>query len=403
MSIKKFQSVILVFVLFSGAPGIADELKETLVKKKVSVDLRYRFELVNQEGIENDAKASTLRLRLGYTTEEFSGFTIRVDLEAIKTIGFDDYNSTDNDKLDYPVVADPEDSELNQAFIIYSGIKDTFFTFGRQRIKLDNDRFIGNVGWRQNEQTYDAFMCVNTSIRNSTITFAHILNVNRIFGGHHSSLSDLDVSANIIHLNYVFSSGQISAYGHFIENQDVPVNSHYNLGLRLSGTDRLSGSAKLLYTLEYAVQNDYKEGADFIDVPYRFLELGSKWDNFTIKAGYEELGSNALYSFSTPFATLHAFNGWADKFLSTPVEGLIDKYIFLSYQTKLGEMKVALKAYYHDFQSSNNRVDYGTELDLQAQLILSKECNLIVKYASYNAQEYATDTQKFWAGIQFSF
>lgn len=403
MIIKRFHCVIFAFVLFSGAPGIADELKDALAKGKASVDLRYRFELVNQEEIENDARASTLRLRLGYTTKKFNGFNIHIDLEAIKTIGIDDYNSTDNDKLDYPVVADPEGSELNQAFLTYSGIKETVFTFGRQRIKLDNDRFIGNVGWRQNEQTYDAFMCVNTSIPNSTITFAHILNVNRIFGGHHSSLSDLDVSANIIHLNFVFSSGQLSAYGHFIENQDVPVNSHYNLGLRLSGTNKLSRFAKLLYTLEYAIQNDYKEGADFIDVSYRFLELGSKWDNFTFKVGYEELGSNALYSFSTPFATLHAFNGWSDKFLSTPVEGLVDKYIFLSYQTKLGKMKVTLKAYYHDFQSSNNRIDYGTELDLQAQFILSKECNLIVKYARYNAQEYATDTQKFWAGIQFSF
>ena len=51
------------------------------------------------------------------------------------------------------------------------------------------------------------------------------------------------------------------------------------------------------------------------------VELAPALGALEFKLGYEELGSNAgLYGLQTPLATLHAFNGWADKFLVTPVD-----------------------------------------------------------------------------------
>ena len=44
-----------------------------------------------------------------------------------------------------------------------------------------------------------------------------------------------------------------------------------------------------------------------------------------IGGGYEVLGADdgaALTSFQTPLATLHKFQGWADKFLTTPPNGI---------------------------------------------------------------------------------
>lgn len=403
MNIKRIQSVILAYFIFSGVLGIANDIGDALTKGKASINLRYRFEYVGEEGKNKDAKASTIRIRLGYTTGKFHEFDFHMDMEAIRAIGIKDFNSTDNNKVDYPIVADPEDTELNQAFLTYRGIANTIFNAGRQRIKLDNDRFIGNVGWRQNEQTYDAFKLVNTSIPNTTITLVHIENVNRVFGEHHSSRSDIDLRANIIHFNYAFSFGSLNAYGHFLENQDVPKSSHRNLGLRFSGGHSVSKLIELLYAAEFATQQDFKDGSDFIDADYHLLELGCRWNTFTAKAGYEELGGNGDYSFLTPFATLHAFNGWADKFLSTPINGLVDKYILLSSQIQLGGRSLTLKAIYHDFKSDNNSIDYGTELDLLAQIKLCKECSLIMKYADYSAHDYAKDTKKFWIGYQYSF
>jgi hypothetical protein len=402
--VKKRRLVLtLVSIVFMSTSGIADSLKDALSGGDPFVDLRYRFEFVNQGGIDNNAKASTLRLRLGYTTGKFYGFSIHADMETIQTIGNDYYNSTDNNRLDYPVVADPADSELNQAFLSFSGIKNMVFQCGRQRIKLDNDRFIGNVGWRQNEQTYDAIKLVGTIIPKTVFTLAYVANVNRIFGEHHSSLSDVDLNAYVIHFSFGSPIGRLAVYNYLFENQDAPASSHQNLGIRLTGARKFSRETSLLYTLEYTKQSDYRDGAGVIDADYRLVELGLKWDRLTLKGGYEVLGGNGVYSFLTPFATLHAFNGWADKFLSTPLDGLVDRYILLSSQAMLRGVPITLKAIYHDFQSEVNDIEYGTELDLQVQFDLSEQCNLIGKYAGYNAKDLRTDTTKFWVGIQYRF
>ena len=248
---------VLIIIFAASDAASAGDLKGALVGGKPTLDLRYRFEGVGQEGMDKDAAASTLRLRLGYTTKEFNGFSLHVDVENIQVIGKDSYNSTDNGKVDYPVVADPADSELNQVYVKYAGISNTILTLGRQRIKIGNDRFIGNVGWRQNEQTYDAIRLVNRSVSHLTITLAHIMNVNRIFGQHHSSNGDLDMNTNVIHLDYDFSFGRLSAYGYFMDNRDAPQLSHQTIGLRFSGAQTISRPLKVLYSLEYSVQDEY--------------------------------------------------------------------------------------------------------------------------------------------------
>ena len=82
-------------------------------------------------------------------------------------------------------------------------------------------------------------------------------------------------------------------------------------------------------------------------VHYTFLEGGVDIKSAELKLGYELLGSDDSKSFSTPLATLHAFNGWADMFLATPATGLKDTY--LSATTTLADIK--LGAAYHDFRA----------------------------------------------------
>ena len=62
---------------------------------------------------------------------------------------------------------------------------------------------------------------------------------------------------------------------------------------------------------------------DLIDV----LVAGGGYQQVGFRVGWERLsGSEREGQFQTPLATLHAFNGWADKFLSTPVNGIEDLY-----------------------------------------------------------------------------
>ncbi len=403
MSSKKTVLLVLIFTVLLGALCQAGEIRKALSEGKFTVQLRYRFELVDQEEIKLKAKASTARFRLGYTTEKFAGFSLHADMEMIRVIGKEMYNSTDNGKIEYPVVADPKDTELNQAFLSYNGIKGLEFTIGRQRIKLDNDRFIGNVGWRQNEQTYDAFLFSSTSIPMATITFIHITNVNRIFGAHHRSRSDLDLNTSVLHVSYKFPLGKLTAYNHFFDNQDVPETSHQNIGIRFTGNRSVSESARLVYSLEYTQQNRFKDGAIGLNASYSFIELGFSVKNFTLKGGYESLGGNGTYAFSTPLATLHAFNGWADIFLTTPSQGLVDQYLFFNFQSNSEKRPLTLRTVYHIFKSEMDNLDYGHELDLLAQIILRKGYLLFIKYAHYQTRGYATTTKKFWAGFQFNF
>ncbi len=66
----------------------------------------------------------------------------------------------------YPVVADEEAYEINRFQFTNTSLPGTTLTLGRQRILLDDQRFIGNSGWRQNEQTFDAFRMVNRTVTN---------------------------------------------------------------------------------------------------------------------------------------------------------------------------------------------------------------------------------------------
>jgi len=395
--------LIVIFILSGATLVLADNFKEAITEGKVSVDLRYRYELVNQDGIDKNANASTLRLRLGYTTKSFYGFAFHLDLETIHVVGPERYNSTDNGKTEYPVVADPEDTKLNQAYLWYTGIEDNIFKLGRQRIKLDNDRFIGNVGWRHNEQTYDAFRFINSNITNMTFNLIYITQVNRIFGEHHSSLSKIDLNGFVFNMNYGFSIGKLIGYVHFFDFRNSPQRSHQNYGLRFTGDYSVSEDVDILYTGEYASQHDYKDGANIINASYLLLEGGCKWMSLTAKAGFERLGGDGQYGFQTPFATLHAFNGWTDKFLSTPATGLRDLYFLLSYPFEIMERRLTLLGAFHKFSSDHDSLDYGTEFDLMAKYSVCKGGSVLLKFAKYNANEFATNTTKFWVSFDYKF
>lgn len=401
---NSIRCLLIAALVFPGATlALADNFKEAITEGKVSVDLRYRYEYVNQDGIENNGHASTARLRLGYTTKSFYGFAFHLDLETILVVGPERYNSTDNGKTEYPVVADPEDTELNQAYFWYTGIENNVFQLGRQRIKLDNDRFIGNVGWRQNEQTYDAFRFINTNIPNMTLNFIYIGQVNRIFGEHHSFRSKIDLNGFVFNLKYQFSIGDLVGYVHFFDFLNNPENSHQNYGVRFSGDYSISEDVDILYSGEFATQHDFKDGDSIINASYLSLEGGCKWMRLTAKAGYEKLGGDGIYGFQTPFATLHAFNGWTDKFLATPTTGLRDFYFLLSYPFEVVERRLTLMGVFHKFNSDYGSLNYGTEFDLMAKYAVFKGGSVLLKFASYNASEFATNTTKLWISFDYKF
>ena len=401
---KKVTSALLVASVLAGANvsvANAADLAEAIAAGKAGVDLRYRYETVDQTGVTKDATASTLRTRLNYATGDYNDFSAFIEFDDVTAFGDIEYNDATGlatAQTSYPVVADPEGTEVNQAKLSYKGVEDTTVTLGRQRVIFDNARFIGNVGWRQNEQAYDALTVANTSLADTSIVYGYVTNVNRIFG-EASSKGDVDTKTHLLNVSYSgLKAGKLTGYGYLLDLIDSPAASSSTMGLRFAGGTEVSEAVKALYTVEFATQSDYSDGASTIDADYSLIELGAKVSGVTAKLGFESLSGDGTYAFSTPLATAHAFNGWADKFLATPVNGLVDTYVKV-----VGKVSgVKLVGVYHDYASDTGSTDYGTELDLLAAKKIGNY-TVLAKYASYSADSFATDTDKLWLMGQAKF
>jgi hypothetical protein len=360
---------------------------------------RYRFEGVDQDPFTKDAAASTLRTVLGYESLPFHGVRGLVEFEDVSQIGDDRYNSTTNGRVNYPVVADPEGTELNQAYLAYMAECGADTRFGRQRIKLDNDRFIGNVGWRQNEQTFDAVTAKAPLGEGGDVFLGFLDNVNTINGESAPGGGNAPMQSWLANVSHdVGSLGSVAAYWYYL---DYTRMGNYGLststvGARLTGSRSVGEDVDVMYTGEYAHQTDAGDNPNSVSEGYYHLQLGANVSAIEVQFGYEVLEGSGQPGevFTTPLATLHAFNGWADKFLtpSMPNTGLEDGYV--SVGCKLGDVK--LKAVYHDFQSQDTSTEYGSEIDLLATAPVNEHVSWGVKYANYQKDKFATDTEKFW-------
>ena len=392
---------------FAQETASKDKIEDTLNGDwgQIKFNLRYRYEYVDQEGLESTS-GDPIRLRLGYLSPKFAGFQAFAEFEGNTPVFADDYNDTTNGKTDYAIISDPSKGELNQGWLSYGSIQDTMAKAGRQRILLDNQRFIGAVGWRQMEQTYDAVNIFNSSIGNFTADATFIWNVRDI------KSEDVNMTSPLLNLKYIFKGiGSLTGYGYWLDYDD-PDNSGpfpfafstQTFGLRFNGqTNMEEDSLKLLYTAEYASQSDYQDNPEDYSADYYHLVGGLTVPNsdtlitdITGKIGYEVLGSDSGVSFKTPLGTNHAFNGWADQFLTVPPEGLHDIYGSLS-----GIIAgVTVDLIYHDFKSDEDDSDYGTEYNMMLTKKFGGHYTLQAAYANYNADMYKTDTEKFW--LQFT-
>ncbi len=403
-------SLFAISVVLAGTPAVissdAESLTEALTKGKASLDVRYRLENVDQDGLALDATASTLRGKLKYTTGKFKGFSGVVEFDSILSIGKENYNNTINGKINRPVIADPEGTELNQAYLQYSGDGITLKA-GRQGINLANQRFVGTVGFRQNDQTYDSVVGVWSPSDKVTAIYGYIWNVNRIFSNKHP-LGNLDTNTHALTVMYKASDlVKISGYALAIDLNDAPAFglSSATYGVRIEGAKKMGGG-KIAYELDFATQSDYKDNPVDYKANYFHGSVSGSSGGFTGKLGYEVLGAGNGVSFKTPLATLHKFNGFADKFLGTPKWGLEDAYASLTYVVPksagpLGGIK--LMAVYHDFQSASADFDYGSEFDWLVAKTFNKTYSVSLKAAHYNADSFSTDTTKIWLTLGMKF
>lgn len=390
-----------------AAEAEKDAFTKALTEGKVLFDARYRYEYVDQDGLPENADANTLRTRLGYETGELYNTRVLVEFENITTLGGEQFNDTINGKTNYPVVADPEDTALNRLQLTYTGLPDTSLTLGRQVINLDNQRFVGAVGWRQNDQTFDAASIRNQLLPGFDLFYAYIHQVNRVFGTE-SPQGSWD--SNHIHLmNATYTNlpfGKITGYSYLLDIPDAQAFSSATYGARFEGKHNFSEKLTGLLDLEYAKQVEYADNPSDFSFDYYVVNPGIRYGAWTLRGLYESIEGDGTNAMQFALGTNHAFDGWVDKFLTTPANGLVDASISLGYthqsaNTLLNGLKATVA--YHDFSAERGSMDYGTEWDGVIEQTFAKYYTVGMKLGYYEADDLFTDTAKIMPYVQVKF
>lgn len=375
------------------------------------LEVRARFEGVDQAGRPDDAEALTLRSRLGWQTGKWNGLQVLVEFEDVRALSDDRYDSALNGRTTYAQVFDPEVTELNRAQLVWTPSKDYTITLGRQRMNLDDQRFVGGVAWRQDEQTFDALR-VDAGVGALKVTYAYVAHVNRIF----AEAQDWDSDSHLLNARYALNNQlALSGFAYALDFTNagaVGINNQSSLtfGLKASGAADI-GNWRLDYAATAARQSDYGSSLLDYDLDYLAAELGAKAGEITGRIGYEQLEGDGTRGFTTPLGSLHAFNGWSDAFVAngvkTTLDGLSDLNVSLGWAPAWSWEAISGVSFLirrHTFEAQRTSADLGSEWDLSVQGALAPKMNWIVKYADFDGTGVApapADRTKVWFGLEF--
>lgn len=401
-------SMAAVMIMGIGSVSAQAEGVDILSNIKAKGEIRARYEMVDMSDSAPDApnaNAFTNRLTVGvgadlFGTDWLKAYAEMTDVRALNNNYNDGYAG--NGAENHDTVADSEQTRLTQAYVDIKLGKPTL-RIGRQMINLDNQRFVGAVGWRQMFQTFDAYTLTCNSIENLNVFASYVTQRNTIAYDGKDQGRDLLLNASY----KVMPELKVTAYGYLLGS------THDTYGVALTGNAAVSDGVKLNYRAEYATQTDASidnsDGPDNVkaDASYYNLEVGVNVSGILAGLGYEVLsgdsdGAGEETSFQTPYATGHAFNGWADMFLTTPASGLEDMSAMIGYTSKdIGTLKVI----YHDFQSEVTSDDLGSEIDAVYTRAVPGVNGLVgtLKVADYDADAHSVDTTKFWVMLDYKF
>ncbi|WP_047532530.1 alginate export family protein [Methylotenera sp. N17] len=440
---------------------------------KNMTSFRLRYEHVEQDGLQptnytnaantanptanrelKDADGITLRSLVGWQTAPYQNFSFAVQFINVSklddsfndgTNGFRINGATNqNSKIEYAKIVDPDFTDINQAYIDWTGVKNTRVRLGRQAVNLDNVRFIGDIAFRQVMQVFDGISVFNKTITDTEVFLAHFEEVTQITTVQRGG--DVDIAniryrispteflvgygylSNMDELGYGnawFGAGTLNNNGRANLTAD---QSNKTFGVRLDGTHPFNPNFRAHYTAEYAKQTDYSGGDKRIDAHYYKLGGGLGWDNFNMRIDQELLSSNDnLYAFQTPYGTNHLFQGWVDKFLATPRSGIKDTFVTATYRYD----DFLFFADYHvinsdeDFNTvgggaSRNGNQYGKEWNAAVTYNVNKNIMTKLEYGKFTEDDHyaatpnvannvagnrgrVRDTEKLWLTAMYTF
>ena len=379
-----------------------DSLTSALLDTQPLVDLRLRWESLTQTDFSRAAQALLLRSRLGFRTGQLFDTTLLAEASLLTPL-VDDYNSGLNGRTVYPSISDPENYELHRLQLENTSLPDTDLLVGRQRVSLDDQRFVGASNWRMNENTLDSARIVNTSIPGLTVDLTWFDRFHRRTTEASTKLGALTGDSYLVNLHYDTPLGRLTAFDYLVAFNEVPTQSSQTAGARLVG-ERPVGIVDLAYVASWAAQDDYANNPVRYREDYTYVEIKSSVRGYSLSLGTERLGGNGTLGLSTPMASFHSWDGWAGAFTTTPVNGLLSKYVTLGYSTRGGGAAPALLAAItdYDFRSDRRDLHYGSEIDLQLQARW-RRCSALLELADYASADAPTthSSRSLWVEVDY--
>lgn len=364
------------------------------------LDVRSRYEGVDQANLSPNGQAITTRVQAGWQTAQFDGFQALVEFAGLIHTDNAHYNiavpggASLNGRTQYPIIDDPTFGILNRAQIAWTPDKHFKLTVGRQRILIDDQRFVGNSGWRQDEVRFDAARA-DANFGPLSATYVYVWRVDRIFGGK----LDWDSDSHILNVAYqVAPPLRLEGFLYALDFSNASPTPLANAALNNSVTSGLKASGKfavapvkLAYDATWARETDYHRVGAAYALDFWQGDVAATYGIATARIDYEQLNGNGVQGFVTPLGTVHAFQGWADAFAAnagnkTEVDGIRDT----NYSVQLNPTwKAPLLSHlqgivrYYDFHAQLTGAYLANEWDAQVQADIAKGLTAQITYAGY--------------------
>lgn len=385
--------------LFLPPPAPAKP-KSKLIKPTLDVLARYE---VRDVGNLDTSHSGTVRARPGLLLSHDSGFNAFVEGEFTGAV-VRDYTVGNPQITPFnpgqTPIADPQNAELNRFHLGYK--KDGFgIQAGRLRLVRQNAAFIGNVIWRQNEQTFDAAE-ISYNKDGLAASYAYSNRAQRIFGA--SAPNPLKAFEGDFHFFDVEKKleGKSSVGGYVYA---IDIDNQANVGESFTAGAFYKGGGWHLEAAYQGGESNLVGGDNEYDALYGHVK-------YTFQAGPGKLTLATEYlqdNVKTPFSTVHKFNGFADAFIGQRIglnkangwNGISDVYAVYAMKGLPGD--IVLKLFGHGFWDQDFDQFYGYEADAVVVKKFSKNITALGKFAYFNSDSAFPDIKQATVQLGYKF
>jgi len=368
---------------------------------------RLRLETAEQDNLPDKAAALTQLIRPALELRASDKLTALIEAEAVFAI-VDDFDDGSGNNPGRPVIADPDGLELNRLQLQYSVGPRTFITLGRQKLALDDERFLGPGAFRQNDQTYDGVHISTQPFGTTTFQAGYFGKVHRVLGSD-NPIGAFNGESYYFNANTPTLIGQVGVFHYAFDlSTDLPapqssVFSSQTSGIRIDGRYHRDPYG-IDWEASFARQTDFSDNPLDYEADYWLAGLQAFAGPASLKVRFESLGAADQQSFQTPLGTLHKFQGAADLFLNTPPEGLQD--IQIKWGWNFGRngpfRNISTALSVHRFESEVSGLHFGDEINFDITAAFG-QFNLALTAANYDAKAFASDTNRFFLSLTHRF